>query len=195
MSALPPIADMLSVSIDVRFVPLAEVGDRMFTRPLSSQASTRAAPARYPFAISSKRRRSLLSGRKCHPKAQISLTMVVFRTRHWPHPLTRISAPDKQQPPSPTGREWAPRHRSPRRRSRPSYLSWTSAFRALSLLLVSTNRPPQGEAGWHISQPNDCHDKCLGPGAMVMAPGRSGWGIRLGSYPRGCHNRWPRRRR
>ena len=171
MSALPPIADMLSVSIDVRFVPLAEVGDRMFTRPLSSQASTRAAPARYPFAISSKRRRSLLSGRKCHPKAQISLTMVVFRTRHWPHPLTRISAPDKQQPPSPTGREWAPRHRSPRRRSRPSYLSWTSAFRAS--VASSEYQPASPKRGQlvHLT-PNDCHDKGLGPGARVMAPGR-----------------------
>ena len=171
MSALPPIADMLSVSIDVRFVPLAEVGDRMFTRPLSSQASTRAAPARYPFAISSKRRRSLLSGRKCHPKAQISLTMVAFRTRHWPHPLTRISAPDKQQPPSPTGREWAPRHRSPRRRSRPSYLSWTSAFRA-SVASSEYQPASPGRGRLVLSQPNDCHDKGLGPGARVMAPGR-----------------------
>ena len=27
-----------------------------------------------------------------------------------------------------------------------------------------TNQPPQGEASWDISQPNDCHDKDLGPG-------------------------------
>ena len=47
----------------------------------------------------------------------------------------------------------------------------------LPLLLVSTNQPPQGEARWHISQPNDCHDKGLGPGAMVRAPG-SGQQIR-----------------
>ena len=33
---------------------------------------------------------------------------------------------------------------------------------ALPLLLVSTRQPPQGEAGWYISQPNDCHDKGLG---------------------------------
>ena len=32
---------------------------------------------------------------------------------------------------------------------------------ALPLLLVSTNQPPQGEAGWYIAQPNDC-DKGLG---------------------------------
>src|SRR4249919_404494 len=31
---------------------------------------------------------------------------------------------------------------------------------ALPSLLVSTNQPPQGEAGWYISQPNDC-DKGL----------------------------------
>ena len=65
---------------------------------------------------------------------------------------------------------------------------------ALPLLLVSTNQPPQGEASWDISQPNDCHDKDLGPGARVMAPG-SGRGIRPGSYPRGCPNLGPRRRR
>jgi hypothetical protein len=35
---------------------------------------------------------------------------------------------------------------------------------ALPLLLESTNQPPQGEAGWYISQPNDCHDKGLGWG-------------------------------
>ena len=35
-------------------------------------------------------------GQESHPKAQISLTMVVFRTSALPHPLTRIAAPEKQ---------------------------------------------------------------------------------------------------
>jgi hypothetical protein len=70
-----------------------------------------------------------------------------------PHPLTRISAPEKQYPPSPTGQELAPRRPSPRRHSRSSYLSWTSAFR--DSITSSEDQPASPERGWllYLSSP------------------------------------------